>query len=296
MIEKYNIKYEKVITRIGSLITKKNYSRACNMIRYCALHKYDLNDIFYDNRLEKSLQAIAFDYKIDTININDNKLVFYDQVSNDNRVLSMHYLNGFIQSGLDIIYIYYDNDSTNTRIRDICSRSCNVKAYSIGKKYNLKSFIKLLEIIKSEKPCKIFSQNHVDDFVGVLLNYALECTGIKRYLINITDHAFWLGQNAYDFIIEFRDYGYSLTIDERNIKADKLVKLPYYAFKSRSEFKGFEFETAGKKIVFSGGGIYKTKGDDTFFNIINHILEKYEDTIFLYLGANASDYVLSKIN
>lgn len=291
-----NSKYEKVIPKIDCAIKKGQYGRACQMIRYCALHKYDLNDVFYDERLEKKLQAIAENYQIDSVSITKEKVLFYDQISSDNRVLSMHYLNGLMESGYEVIYVYYESTGTNEKIRNIIERNDNVKSYSIGKRYDLESLKKLVEIVEVEKPCKVFSQNHVDDFNGVIFNYALKKTDIERYLINITDHAFWLGQNAYDYIIEFRDYGYSLTIDERKIDKEKLIKLPYYAFQSKSQFKGFDFVTAGKRIIFSGGGVYKTKGEDTFYDIVNHILAKFPDTVFLYLGANAHDYVFSNIN
>ena len=294
MIDRYNEKYEILIERIFKAVEQNHFVSACKMIRFCANFKYKLNDMYYDQRLEKALEKISINYPVENSMDLNKTILFYDQVADDNRCLSMHYLLGMLKSRYKIVYVHYEDESRNKRLRHICHEA-GVTRYTLGNKYDLSCLNTLVDIYNKERPMLIFSQNHVDDFVGVLFNYVLSTTASKRYLINITDHAFWIGQSAYDKIIEFRDYGYTITKSKRNIDISKLVKLPYYAFPSRSEFHGFDFPFEGKKILFSGGAIYKTKGSDVFYKIITKLLQNHDDLIFLYLGDNAIDYVYSQI-
>jgi len=286
-------RYNKAIDKLKHCLKKKEYYEACKIIRYCAIYKYSLNDVMYDQEMEDALKEISDAYKVNADDKLNDTIFFYDQVSSDNRVLSMHYLMGLIEAKCKIVYIFFEENANNVRIREICNRE-NIKTVVLGKRYNKDAIGKLTDAYNQYKPNKVVSQNHVDDFVGTIFNYAIRNTNTRRYLINITDHAFWLGQGAYDDIIEFRDYGYAISKNERKLTEVKYWKLPYYAYESRGEFKGFDFEYKNKRIIFSGGGIYKTKGSDAFYEIIQHILRKFDDTVFLYLGDTADEYVYSK--
>lgn len=277
-------------------IKKHEYKKALDLIRFCSIYKYKLNDVFFDNDLEKACKIIAKEYddKInESIVENNETILFYDQVSNDNRCLSMHYIEGFIQSGIKFIYVCNEKNKINEKIISICIAN-NVKVYYLGKRYTINAFFKLIDIYNLEIPSLLFSQNHVDDWIGVIFNYMLKGK-CKRYLINISDHVFWIGNNAYDVIVEFRNYGYTITNKFRGLNGATCIKLPYYAFDSKTSFQGLPKEFLNKKIILSGGAVYKTKGTNVFYDIINYILSKYEDTVFLYLGNDAESYVNSKI-
>lgn len=61
---------------------------------------------------------------------------------------------------------------------------------------------------------------------------------VKRYLINPTDHAFWLGKSCLDFSIEFRDYGCNVSNKFRSIENNQIIKQIYYPILISSDFKG----------------------------------------------------------
>ena len=110
-----------------------------------------------------------------------------------------------------------------------------------------------------------------------------------RYKINLTDHAFWLGCNAFDFSIEFRDYGASISHYYRNIPKEKIIKLPYYPYIDKSkDFEGYPFPVSENDlIIFSGGSLYKTfdgKGN-LYYKIIDFCLCNYKQVKFWYAGS-----------
>ena len=47
---------------------------------------------------------------------------------------------------------------------------------------------------------------------------------MKRYQINLTDHAWWPGLASFDTCLEFRDFGAAVSVQERGIPREKLRK------------------------------------------------------------------------
>lgn len=73
------------------------------------------------------------------------------------------------------------------------------------------------------------------------------------------DHAFWLGRNAFDYCLEFRDFGANLSRQYRHIPIQKLLKQPYYPLADPTiPYGGPPFERADGDVIFSGGTLYKT--------------------------------------
>ena len=70
-----------------------------------------------------------------------------------------------------------------------------------------------------------------------------------------------------------------------------MLLLPYYPVINKNiDFGGFDFDTTGKRLVFSGGSIYKIQGSPIFLEIVKHVLDKHDDAIFLYLGNGDCSY------
>lgn len=72
---------------------------------------------------------------------------------------------------------------------------------------------------------------------------------MKRYQINLTDHAFWLGAHAFDYVLEFRDFGANVSRQYHHIAPHKILKQPYYPYIDRTlSFQGFPFENYGGRV------------------------------------------------
>lgn len=290
--------YDLCKRKIQYYINRGKIFDALKVLRFCAQDKYYLNDILCDDDLEHFLCEIAC--LINTVIYEPEKrdkkvVVFYDQVSLYGRVLSRVYLEGLNSiKDIKLIYISYKHRAENDYLYKYCENN-GIEYYDIGKRYSYVSLLKLINLFKDIKPDIVLSQNHADDFVGVIANLCLEKKA-RRYLINITDHAFWIGKTAYDKIIEFRDFGAYVSTSLRNIPETSLIKLPYYAADLNVPFQGFPFDAKNKRVVLSGGSLYKVQGSDLFFDVIKHILDNYDDTVFYFLGNGCKDYVFEKLN
>jgi len=215
---------------------------------------------------------------------NDKNILFYDGFGLSTRGLAYIYLKALNDLGYNIIYISPEKPK-NEQIEIINLLKEKHKIYKLEKRLNLEYTIEKLDIIyEKEKFSKAFFYSKPDDVSGIVSFMHLEklCT---RYLINLTDHAFWAGVNCFDYCLEFREYGYQISRKYRKIPVNKLLILPYYPKENTADFKGFSFSEQNKKIIFSGGSIYKTiDRNDTFYKLIEDIVKNNDDVIFLYAG------------
>jgi hypothetical protein len=150
----------------------------------------------------------------------------------------------------------------------------------------------LQSIFLKYRPSDSFLYTTPSDSAGILVFAQLEGK-TTRYQINLTDHAFWLGRNSFDYCIEFREYGASVSVNKRGINIAKEILLPCYPFVDKDiKFQGMPFDSSGKKVIFSGGSLYKTIDDKgTYYYIVSTILKKNKDTIFLYAGSGDDSYL-----
>jgi len=218
------------------------------------------------------------------------RLVFYDYFVLDNRGLSEQYLDALFDSEYEILFVGCHKSEKSTEIYNKLAKH-KIKTVLIEEKNPVRRTEEIVNAISDFLPDIILAHTAPWDVEGLIAISLFEGR-CKRYLINITDHAFWLGASVFDYYIEFRDYGYNISKEYRKIDESKLLKLPYYPIVNKNiQFGGFKFETEGKKIIFSGGSIYKIQGSPNFLEIVKHILTKYEDTVFLFLGNGDFSYL-----
>ena len=270
----------------------KKWEQACSYISNAATLMYNANLIYEDAELECCLKNIAQNILPQNKNHSNNnkRIVFYDYFVLDNRGLTEQYLNALFDSGWKILFVGYPHGNNSEQI---CKKlnAHNVKAVFISETSEVKGATKIFKAVEDFNPSIIIAHTSPWDLAGLMAIYNFEghCT---RYLINITDHTFWLGTTFFDYYLEFRDYGFNISKRYRKIDEKKLLKLPYYPIVNENiQFKGFDFNTKNKKLIFSGGSIYKIKGSQKFFDLVKYILTKYQDTIFLFLGNGDSSYI-----
>ncbi|GHV44585.1 hypothetical protein AGMMS49546_28790 [Spirochaetia bacterium] len=267
----------------------KLYSWTLDIISTAACVMYNFNIFYYDWDFETLLGEISKKIKMNKSNSMfsrmKNRVVFYDYFSNDNIVLTQQYLQGLMDNNYEILYVTLQEKSDKMAfIMEKLNKYGADIYFAKGKnKYTLCK--EIIEKILEYGASKILYQTVPWDSVGPVVLSFFDNSGIDRFLINLNDHAFWLGCKCADYILEFRSYGVNISIDNRNIDIDKLIVLPYYPTKRKEiSFNGFPFDSDKKKIIVSGGALYKIYGSDIFFSIVKYILDKYQDTIFYYLG------------
>lgn len=291
--EKLESTVKKVYSKLRKLAIqeydKKNYEMSVKYIKTLSRVMYTYNLKYNDNEMEELLNKISKKcLKINNYIANEKKILFIDTQGKDRRGLSLIYVDALVESGYSIIYVTENiNKSNYARIERLVKKS-NGCIYIVNSSEQIKKAKRMISIIKKEKPSKMLLHTFPDDIVNAMVYYA--CDGIaERYRINLTDHAFWIGTKAMDYLIEFRNLGGVKSVKKRKIPKEKLLLLPYYpSDNSEVKFKGFSFDSEGKRIIYSGGSTYKLAGSNLWFKIIKHILDNFDDTIVYYNG-NAND-------
>lgn len=282
--------YNKAIFLSERNLSRGNLELAIKYIQVATKWMYNYNICYADDRIENIISNIAESF--DTPKVKGKKekrIVFCDSFAMDNRGLSLIYVKALIKLGYDILFVTYEkNKNTMRRIKAELEKS------------KLSEIVLLEEGDKSEQLTqltnKIIEFEPRDILLHILpwdVNFLVLCHFfdeiLERYMINITDHAFWLGKSAIDFCIEYRSYGYNISLKERRIEDKKLLILPYYPARTEEKFQGFSFSLEGKRMIFSGGSLFKTSGSTIFWDIIKYILDNYNDTIFVYAGSGNTE-------
>lgn len=260
-------------------IKNQNYENALHLISILANILYETNQYYVDEELESDLSIISKKLKplLDSKS-NSEVILFYDGFGLNSRGLAQIYLKALTK----IKHVVYVTDiNAKERIPDILSILNKHDVIFLKEKSFTKRIHELSSVITSFSVSSFFFYSVPNDVVGTVVLNAYKG---KRYQINLTDHAFWLGARCIDTCIEFRDYGASVSNHYRKI--NKIVKIPFYPIIDyNKEFEGYPFNSENKKIVFSGGALYKTfGGGNYYYKIVDYILGHHRDVVFWYAG------------
>lgn len=301
MLAKNEVK--KLISYIKNAIEKelgkKNYEMVLELISNAAIVLYNTNICYEDDDLEEYLKKISDYLELETFNTKNvtDTVLFFDGFGINDRGLAQIYLKSLCNVNHVVYVTFKDCIAGIPDIVNIINSSKSKIACIDRKTGNYISQIEQLNnIVLKEKPKHFFFYSIPDDVVATVIMNAYKGV-IKRYQINLTDHAFWLGARCIDYCIEFRDYGASVSKYYRGIEENKIVKLPFYPIlHEERQFQGYPFKVKDtQKVIFSGGALYKTLGgDNKYYEIVDYLLKNYNDVIFWYAG-NGDDRELKKI-
>jgi hypothetical protein len=288
------MKFDKTNIQFNSLflnIKKKIEIDLCNKnIESAIKHTLCLSQInfsyyikYYDQDIENyigEISKIIFPSKI-VYKPKENNVVMIDSLALDGHGLTQQYLRAFMALKLNILYIVIGSANQCTDILKELNSYSNSKVVIIsGKGNNLKEQILLIKMeIENFKAFKIFS--HSFSVLGPIALKLLK-TPLK-YIINFGDHHCWSGTTSADYIIDFRNWGYSLSSGIRKFNKEKIIIQPYYPISDKNHFQGFPKLTKGKVIIFTGGANYKFEDENmTFFKILLRILNDNTEAIVLF--------------
>ena len=108
---------------------------------------------------------------------------------------------------------------------------------------------------------------------------------IDRYIINLADQTFWLGAKAIDYVLEFRQFGVSVSQQRRGIKPEQQLLVPFYPIVDENPFQCFPKECTeeGKVLIFSGGDIYKVLDEKRmYWHLVKRLLDTFPEVVFLF--------------
>ena len=284
--------YSKMKSLAFKYYSQGNYEATANYITAAAFYMWKFNVKFVDDDFEKLIVKLSkklLSWKSTRNNhLNNKKVIFFDTIGRDIRGLGYIYVQSLLKLNYGIYYITYTCYRNHfTPIENLIKNDKNSKIFYISDKSVCGAVVEAERIINElDAPTAfIYTQQH--DVIPMVV-FAKYSGKINRYLINMGDHAFWLGKSAIDYCIEYRDFGGMISREKRGLGEQQIIKLPFFPNDiSEFQYQGLPFDLTGKQLVLSGGGIYKTLDSaNTFYHIIRQILDRNPDSIFLMLSNN----------
>lgn len=292
---------EKIKRQLVKDIAHEKFNAALIDIAALAEIYYEWNQFYCDDELDTYCHKIGKRLlknlvgKWDIADRSRKVIIYCDTFGNDTRGLSLMYLMALESIGYHVVYLTrLDKKDAQPVLNESLEDTSIIYEYIDFTASYSNQIITLNALIQRYKPDIAFIYAKPYD-VAVVAVFSQYIGKFERYKINLTDHAFWLGKNTFDYCIEFRNYGASISSGKRNIEKRRLICLPYYPYVDRNiVFMGIPFED-NVRYVFSGGSLYKTIGDtNKFYKIVEHILQTDKQVHFLYAGSG-DDSQLKKI-
>ena len=265
---------------------RAKYDDACKLIKTASKIAYHFNFKYSDEELDGLLKELSITNIIKgNFNGRLGRYVFYDSFGYDNRGLTQQYIKALKRWDVDFLYIL---ESKNNQCRNIMQELREHEKAEVFILPNCECYVEKSQLIYDKinqyNPENIFMHLAPWSVEALIAMYAI--TGPKKYLIDLTDHAFWLGADVAEYYISFRGYGEFISNKFRGISVDKIMRQPYYPIISKDEFKGFDFDTDDKVIIFTGGTYYKMYGEgDEFLKIMVRICQENSNAIVLIAGS-----------
>lgn len=277
--------YEKLIQLSQSSLDRGDSKLTCTYLKLLTRVMYLYNLQLSDKRADNIVKILAKGIISKQYKVGHKTIMFYDYYALERRGLAYIYVKALIKSNYKIVYVTLKKNQSHFEKTQLYSemveKGVDIEYIENNNDINqAKNIISIAEKFNAES---VLAHTVPWDLAILMACFSLG-DQIKKYLINITDHAFWIGESAFDYIVEFRSYGGSVSVKQRNINVEKIRLLPFYPIQIDEKFQGLPFELEHKKLILSGGGLYKISGSDKFYKVIKYILDTYSDTIFLYIG------------
>lgn len=281
--------YERLKFVIEKNIQKEKYDLACHYIQCAGKLAWNACICFSDETLENMTKYISTRLIQNGITLNkssdDMEIIFIDTVCADVRGLGYIYVNALLEKGYKVRYLYLKSKKDKIGITLNCIKNNeSSSANSIDDSSIVTAIVELFNIIKCLNVKKILVNCGDTDVIPCAVLYRIK--NVESYRISYGDHTFNLGTSIYKYIIEFRDVGVYITNKCRKVKNKQIVKIPYYPNKlPELKYEGLPFSIEGKKLLVSGGQIYKTvDSNHTFYNLVRTILNNHSECVFLMLS------------
>lgn len=292
-IQKTENLIEKLKEIAKKAVYKKNYEKALSALSSCANVLYQYNQRYKDDEIENLLLKIGKELVSvpDYFRPKDTKpvqtVLFYDGFGLDLRGLAANMTKNIGALGYKLIYV------TNKKsigkqphiIRELEDFDVDFIYIDMESSY-VKWINDLNNIFLRYSPQVAYFYTTPYDVSGAVVfnNYK---DRVIRFLVNLTDHAFWIGLNAFDYCSASRAMSAWINLHERGIPLEKMYRNRTNIFiPEKIQLGDLPFDTKKYRYVFSGGALYKTLGDSNkyFYKMIEYIITKYPDINFLYAG------------
>ena len=263
------------------------YKATC-LIKYLSWFYYEIAYTYRDDEIEEMIRGIGHKYLGNNriSETDENRVVFYDGFGLLNRGLAAIYVDALLAKGYEVYWVLYewapDMESIKHDYPDVI--------FIVIPKYEIMERMKVLvsEIVRV-RARHLFFYTLPNDVEGAVVFSSINGK-IFKYLIDLTDHSYWIGADSVDCIIGFRSIGCNIAKFERGIDSHKIVMLPYYPqSRKRYEYEGMPFDD-NQRFFFSGGNSYKIEGSSIYEEIVSGVLDRFPDLFFVYAHEKGNGY------
>ena len=281
--------YRVIKNDIEHSLREENYARALTAIdTYAGIAQF-VNDEFRDDSIENALKTVGekgIGVRQPSNPTDSKRIIFYDQIGST-ACLAQQYLRALKQLGYEVFYIFEKKEEQiHSNLQKEVEQICSKVSYHYGG-YSIEKARAIQDEIISFGANKLLIQSPAFGALGSAILYSLR--GIQKYRIVPGDHHFFVGIDCVDYLIEVRNFGINVDLKRRNVPIGKIRKLMYYPIvESSVPFKGFPSDIPKDSIVIAAAAHeYKFHGSNRFFDIVKYILNKYPNTIFLFIGGKS---------
>ncbi|MEY0151521.1 glycosyltransferase family 4 protein [Providencia rettgeri] len=279
---------------------KEKYNKSIKYFISCAEIAYYTNLKLHDDSLEKQLEYMSISIlgKASALPPEKGKIIFHDSFSLDNKGLTQQYIRAIANTDFKVLYIVENNTNRNHDILSEISNYSNITVHIIPKDlYGVDKIKYMKNLISDYNPEKALLHLTPWSVEAFICWYNFKET--TKFLINLTDHAFWIGKKCSNYFIEFRSYGMKTSNLIRGIPINRLLDLPFYPItnEDKNPFEGFPFQFVKDScVIFTGGSYYKMYGrNNAFLIILKELIEKHRNLIILIAGSGNSKPIESFI-
>lgn len=285
-----------VVTRLKrtaeQAMKKGNIPTAMASIAVAADILYHYNQIYWDPQLEEMTVNLS-EKCLELPPLSEEKadgprrVLFYDGFGFDGRGLALVFMKALVKEGFQVTYVTVGHARGNQPRLDAVLEGTGVRKIYLDTGRERKATLLALDrAFREIRPQVAFFYTLPYDVPGAMVFHRWQ--GVcRRYLIDLTDHAFWLGKCAFDRCLSLRSLGASIAVHYRDIPGEDLRMLPYYApIDKNIPFEGFPFPEETGPVIFSGGALYKTLGDPElqYYQMVRSLLKEHTNARFLYAG------------
>lgn len=251
--QKFESEYKKAKRLINKAMNVKNIDKALSCLSAISYLSYEWNQYYTDEYIERILLELSdlIENKNESYLANKDVVLFYDGLAQDTRGLALIYMRALAKH-FKIVYVTLERYKNRqpTLFKELENFDVQYE-YVLREESNYCNIRQLCQIFENYRPSSAFLYTMPNDVVGIIaFTIYRKKNDLIRYQINLTDHAFWMGLNSFDFDIEFRDYGAIISKEFRKIPREKILKLPYYPyFDEDMKFLGFPFEKKDDLVI-----------------------------------------------
>ncbi len=279
------------IEKLKYEMTHKKKSEQYEQILFMASMYSDICYLYNQFYTDKDIETLLLEIKDNILENsrykpNSNVVLFYDGFGLDLRGWAVSYVKALSKLGYYVVYVAPSQSENN--IPHIISELNPSSSCVIYIDHDI-TFVdragKINSLFSKYAPGTAFFYTTPNDVSAAIAFSNNPAT--TRIQVDLTDHAFWIGVNSFDIILECREMGASIAHFYRGIPLNKIQKLDCAPYINIAEsYEPLPLDIEKEKYIFTGGALYKTLGDTEllYYKTIRHILENFVDIKFLYAG------------